>query len=139
VALQKGEKYDILTIAEPQPGAWKYRVLEGKGKILVLRNPVPFRLGLLEPQSVHPLGKPMSLKARFIKEDGTEIKEHPNYPLAFTAKVIAPKKEEANVRFLKERKVGDLYDADKSIPAQDAGKYVIKLRVCQKIKPAIGA
>ncbi len=129
VSLQKGEGYDILTLREPQPGGWKYKILEGKGRILVLRNPVPFRLTLVEPEDVHPLGKPLLLKAQFIKGEGEEIAEHPHYPLAFAAKVITPKKEETNVQFLESRKVGTVYYADKVIPAPEPGKYVIKLTV----------
>jgi uncharacterized protein YegL len=106
VSWRTGEGYDILTIAEPQPGAWKYRILEGKGRIRVHRNPVPFKLRLIEPEDVHPLGKPMLLKAQFAKGGGQAIAAHPDYPLAFTAKAITPKKEEINLQFLMERKIG---------------------------------
>lgn len=130
----KGEGYDILAVQEPRPGIWKYRILEGKGRVLVLRNPVPFKLQLLEPEAIHPLGKPMLLKATFTKEAGGEIREDPNYPLAFTAKVITPKGEEVNVQFLRETKISEVHYADKSVPASEPGAYKVKLTVRGGVK-----
>lgn len=129
VAVRQGKGYDILTLAEPPPGLWKYKLLKGRGRVLALRNPIPFKLNLLEPEDVHPLGKSMLLKAQFTHEGGKDIAEHPNYPLAFTARVTTPKAEEIQVQFLKERKLGDVYYADKSISVQEPGKYVLKLTV----------
>lgn len=129
VTYQKGTGYDILTIARPPPGLWTYRIIKGRGHILVLRNPIPFKLSLLEPEDVHPVGKTLLLQARFINQTGQEISEHPDYPLAFTAKVITPKKAEIHLQFLPARKLGDVYYADTSIPVQTAGKYLVKLTV----------
>jgi hypothetical protein len=103
--------------------------MKGKGQILVLRNSIPFKLSLLDPEDVHPVGKALLLKAQFINETGQEISEHPDYPLAFTARVITPKKDEVHLQFLPARKVGDVYYADKAIPIQTSGKYLVKLTV----------
>jgi hypothetical protein len=129
VAVRQGKGYDILTLTEPPPGPWKYKLLKGRGRVLTLRNPIPFKLSLLEPEDVHPVGKPMLLKAQFTQEGGKEIAEHPHYPLAFTARVTTPKSEVIQLQFLKEKKIGDVYYADKSIAAQEPGKYMLKLTV----------
>lgn len=44
VLLTHGPGYDILKVLEPRPGPWRYRVAKGGGRILVLRNPIPFKL-----------------------------------------------------------------------------------------------
>jgi hypothetical protein len=41
---------------------------EGKGQILVLRNAIPYKLSLIEPEDVHPVRKALLLQAQFIND-----------------------------------------------------------------------
>ena len=34
VAVRQGKRYNILALAEPPPGLWKYMLLKGKGRVL---------------------------------------------------------------------------------------------------------
>ncbi len=129
VTYQQGKEYDILTVDAPAPGTWQYKILAGQGQVVVFRNPIPFKLVLLEPPEVFPMGKKMRLKAKFIKDNGEAIEEIPEYPLAFVAKVIAPDRTESNLQFLPADKGGDTYSGNIEVPIEQAGEYLIRLTV----------
>jgi uncharacterized protein YegL len=99
VSVSKHETYDIITVFEPVYGKWKYQVVGGEGKIEVYRNAVPVNMKLISPREIHPLAKPMKLVASFVKMDGNEVVEIPEYPIGLTAKVISPDGSESNIRF----------------------------------------
>ncbi|HIE29244.1 TPA: VWA domain-containing protein, partial [Candidatus Poribacteria bacterium] len=129
VTYQQGKEYDILMVDAPAPGTWQYKILAGQGQVVVFRNPIPFKLVLLEPPEVFPLGKKMRLKAKFIKDNGEAIEEIPEYPLAFVAKVIAPDRTEFNLQFLSADKEGDTHFSNREVPIEQAGEYLIRLTV----------
>lgn len=99
VSVREYENYDIIAVSDPAHGKWKYQILEGEGKIEVYRNAVPIKMKLVSPREVHPLGKAMTLVASFLRPDGSEVVEIPEFPIGLTAKVIAPDGTESNVRF----------------------------------------
>jgi len=130
VTYKKGKEYDILIVDTPSAGIWQYRILEGKGKVsVVFRNPIPFKLTLLEPSEVFPLGKKMRLKARFTSDNGEPVEEVAEYPLAFVAKVISPDQTEFNLQFLSSDQNKETYIGNIDIPTEQAGEYLIRLTV----------
>lgn len=124
-----GETYDIVRIEDPGPGIWKYRVVGGQGTVTVLKNPIPFRLTLVQPGTFWPLGQDLYLKAEFKKENGQEIKENPDYPLGFMARLISPGAKEISLDFPKKGKVGQVYYSHKTVQPLEAGEYTIILTV----------
>lgn len=131
LTLRKEEGYFILALDEPVPGKWRYEITEGHGSVRILRNPIPFRLRLSHPPAAYPLGKPLLLRAIFTKENGDEVRELPDYPLSFTAKVVSAEEGsfEEDARFLPDRKIGKIYYADSPIKLPKAGRYDVHLRV----------
>jgi len=131
VSLQKGENYSILTIHSPSPGMWRYEILEGTGSVSILRNPIPFRLTLVYPEQYYPVGKTLWIRAQFTKESGEEIKELPDYPLSFTAKITSPDNlnYDEDVQFLPKNKINKTYYAEKSLKMDKPGEYHIRLKV----------
>ena len=97
--VQEYETYDIITIVEPPHGKWRYEIVQGEGRIEVYRNAIPIRMELISPRKVHPLGKPMDLMASFLRPDGEEVSEIPEYPIGLTAKIIAPHGSEHDIKF----------------------------------------
>ena len=97
--VQEYETYDIITIMEPPHGKWRYEIVQGEGRIEVYRNAIPIKMELISPRKVHPLGKPMNLMASFLRPDGGEVFEIPEYPIGLTAKVIAPDGSENDIKF----------------------------------------
>jgi hypothetical protein len=124
----EGSGYSIVTIDKPLPGTWKFKTV-GSGEVKVIRNPIPFKMHLIDPEIIHPIGKPIFLKAVFERKDGKEIEDHPDYPLSFTAKIIFPDKRDENIQFLAKDKVGSVWYADKEVKADSAGEYKIILTV----------
>ncbi len=124
-------RYSILTINSPEPGLWKYEILEGTGSVNILRNPIPFRLQLEYPPSVYPVGKPLMIRAQFTKANGEEVKELPDYPLSFTAKVTSPDypNYDEDVQFLPKNKINKTYYASLPVKIEKPGEYHIKLKV----------
>lgn len=129
VSLIPGRKYDIFRVENPVPGPWRYKILAGQGQVTVLRNAIPFRLKLVQPGAFWPLGEDLYLQAVFQKENGQEIKELPNYPLGFMARVISPKKKETAVEFPPNLKRGEIYYSGKPVKPTEAGEYDIELTV----------
>ncbi len=136
------EGYIIYKIDNPVPGKWTYhlqRTPGAKQPVRIIINEIPFRLELLSPepifnsygQIIYPLGKKVLLKAKFTKENGHEIKELPDYPLSFDARITSEDNPsfDKQIRFLKKNKAGINYYADKYIIFNKEGKYNIRLNV----------
>jgi len=104
VPVQEYETYDIITISDPPHGKWRYEIVQGEGRIEVYRNAIPIRMELISPRKVHPLGKPINLVASFLRPDGEEVYEIPEYPIGLTAKVIAPDGGEHDIKFERKTK-----------------------------------
>ena len=96
--VQEYETYDIITIVEPAHGKWRYEIVQGEGRIEVYRNAIPIKMELISPRKVHPLGKPMNLVASFLRPDGRDVSEIPEYPIGLTAKAISPDGSEYDVK-----------------------------------------
>jgi len=133
VVIKMGENYSIITIDSPDPGdKWQYEILEGKGSVNILRNPIPLRLTLVYPnQSYYPLGKPLWIRAQFTRENGEEIKELPDYPLSFTAKITSPDHPnyDEDAQFLPKNKIFKTYYANILQKIDKPGEYHIKLKI----------
>jgi hypothetical protein len=127
VGIHEQPGYRIITIKDPMPGTWRYQT-EGEGQVKIFRNEVPFRMTLVSPQSVHPLGKPIRLKAEFVTETGEPIRELSEFPLKFTARVLNPDRmEETPIQFLE--RVGTVYYADREAPTGKPGTYTIEIEI----------
>ncbi|MBW2135839.1 MAG: VWA domain-containing protein, partial [Deltaproteobacteria bacterium] len=129
VSVTKEAKYAIFRVQDPTPGHWKYRIISGQGQVTVFRNPIPFRLTLLQPGAFWPMGQEIYLKAVFLKANGQEIKELPDYPLGFMARVISPGRKEQVVDFPRGSKVGQVYYSNQAVKTTEAGEYTIILTV----------
>jgi len=134
VALTKTPSYDILTIANPEHGKWRYALSSGKGKVIVFRNPIPVQMKLLNPEFVHPQGKALLLRAAFLRRDETEVKEVPGYPLRLTGRIIPPAEARAQgakdtyVEFRNGKK--GIFFADKAVTDTNfTGTWQINLEV----------
>jgi len=136
------EGYIIYKIGNPVPGKWTYHLQRTPGNnqpVRIIINEIPFRLELLSPgpifnsygQRIYPLGKKVLIKAKFTKENGHEIKELPDYPLSFDARITSEDNPsfDKQIRFLRKNKAGLNYYADKYIIFNKEGKYNIRLNV----------
>jgi len=131
VSISEGEQYTIITVKDPEPGQWRYKITEGEGIIKVFRNPIPFKLQLMNPK-IMPLGREIEVMALFARDDGKEIIELPQYPLNFAAQVTKPDGEEMNLDLRKIRQ--SLYIGEPIIKSEQEGIYKIKLIVKGGIK-----
>lgn len=118
--------YDEIVIADPAPGKWRYQIVEGRGKVKVYRNPILIKMKLVRPEGVHPLGKPMTIVASFLRVDGREVVPHPQYPLKLFAKVVGPDGAEKDL--LLHQGGRGLYFSD-PLPIPQPGIYKILLKV----------
>jgi len=127
VDIREQPNYRIVVIRSPQHGTWRYQT-EGDGQVKVFRNEVPFRMTLLSPQTFHPLGKPIRLQAEFSTETGEPIRELPEFPLRFTARIVNPDRtEETTVEF--NRRIGSIYYGNREAPALKLGKYTVTIEI----------
>jgi len=95
VTVTSTPSYDILTIANPEQGTWKYALSSGTGRIVVFRNPIPIQMKILNPEFVQPQGKPLLLRAAFLRRDGAQVREVPGYQLRLTGRIIPPAQAQA--------------------------------------------
>ncbi|MBI3951222.1 MAG: VWA domain-containing protein [Acidobacteria bacterium] len=127
IEIREQPGYRIITIKDPMSGLWRYQT-EGEGQVKVFRNEVPFRMTLLSPEPVHPMGKPIRLKAEFVTETGEPIRQLPEFPLKFTARIVNPDRtEETRTQFLE--RVGTVYYADRETPTSKPGDYTIEIEI----------
>jgi hypothetical protein len=117
--------YKQMIFEEPQPGFWKVRITQGYGKIIVYPNEIPVTLGLVEPASRYPLGKPLYVKAKLIRNDGRDIKEHPEAPLRMTAIVKYPSGRTEDV--LLTNPTASIAVASFSLDLNEEGVYMLNL------------
>lgn len=121
--------FDLLVVHDPEPGKWRYEVVGGAGAVEVLRNPIPLRMQLISPASVHPQGKPMRLIAEFKRADGKPVQSHRDYPLALTADIIVPSGERIPVKFPLEQGREGVYVGEPTVETMQEGEYQIVLKV----------
>lgn len=107
VRIRRYPHYEMVSITDPSPGKWRYEIEKGKGKVEVYRNPIPIKMELLRPLSIHPLKKQMDIEASFLRPDGREVKEYPQFPLRFTGRVIFPREIiESRLKYVYQAMVG---------------------------------
>jgi len=63
---------EIYSITDPEPGTWRYKIEKGKGKVEVGKTIIPVEVRLLSPQIPHPFGKPIKVRASFLKETAVQ-------------------------------------------------------------------
>ncbi|MBD3181102.1 VWA domain-containing protein [Candidatus Poribacteria bacterium] len=99
-SVEEYENYSIVTVQYPPYGKWKYQIKGGTGPIEVYRNAIPIGMKLVSPADTHPLGKPIDMLISFLRSDGRDVIEMPQFPLGLTGKVIAPDGKESDVKFV---------------------------------------
>ncbi len=120
--------YSIVTIKDPMPGKWTYRIEKGSGSIEVYQNNIPIKISLINPSSYYyPQGKRLPVILSFKRSDGHAVKEDPSNPLKITAKVTSPSKKEWDLEFKPYLK--DWLASDKIVEAKDAGTYEMKFAI----------
>jgi Mg-chelatase subunit ChlD len=127
VDIKEEPNYRIILIPSPEHGIWRYQT-EGVGQVKVFRNEVPFRMTLLSPHVLHPLGKPIRLKAEFATDTGDPIRELPEIPLRFTARLVSPEQAEETAVEFNER-IGSIYYGNREAPALKPGNYSITIEI----------
>jgi len=115
---------EIYSISDPEPGIWTYKIEKGKGKVEVGKTIIPIEVKLLSPQIPHPYGKPIKVRASFLKRDGSAVREHPGYRLWLGAKVITPRSTE-NIELIPFSK--GIYGVNKEFSTEQEGEYFIEL------------
>jgi Mg-chelatase subunit ChlD len=115
---------EIYSITDPEPGTWRYKIEKGKGKVEVGKTIIPVEVRLLSPQIPHPFGKPIKVRASFLKRDGSPVREHPAYRLWLGAKIITPRSTES-VELIPISK--GMYGVNKEFSAEQEGEYFIEL------------
>lgn len=117
--------YRTIIISNPIPGKWKYEIVKGEGKVKIYKTLIPNKMSLITPQNKEILGRKFNIVFAFLKEDQTEIKLLPDYPLIFSGKLISPKGEVEKIEFIKEDK--GIYRSKKDYEPQLEGNYKIIL------------
>ena len=122
----KGELTEVYSINEPAPGKYTIKIEKGRGKVEVGKSVIPVRVMLIRPKEEHPQGEPFYVRASFLKRDGTQIKENPNYPLYLGCTILTPDGKSNYVDFLETSERG-IYEGKKVLPSDIAGKYTFQL------------
>lgn len=125
VLIEEYGSYKRLSLLEPAHGDWMFRAREGE--FAVYRKLVPYRLKLLKPEGIHPLGKPLRLEIAFLKNDGRPVAELSGYRLRFLGRIIAPSGMEHELEF--EAGAAGRYCAKSALIPEVEGRYKVTLTV----------
>lgn len=117
--------FDLLVVHDPEPGRWRYEVVGGAGAVEVLRNPIPLRMQLISPASVHPQGKPMRLKPQ------EAFTNHPDH-LVIAQVVDSPEEQCGEAVWLSLAKKADTpgqFIGSVPTPAREEGHYLLAVKL----------
>jgi len=79
--------YTLFLISQPTPGEWKYKMVGGKGTVLIYKNFIPVKVNVVSPQSPYPAFKKSKVIIEFFRSDGSEVVSNPKYPLRIVVSI----------------------------------------------------
>ncbi len=129
VRLEAFGDYQVMTVAAPAPGKWKYRVAQGDGVIEVYRNPIPVQVQVKAPAPSEPLGRPMKPVVSLTTHQGAPVQEQPEYPIRVVARITPPGDGAETVDVLLEKQGDSDYAAKETLPLDTPGKWDVQIVV----------